>query len=153
MKLNNNGWGYRDMIIYTCIILFALIFVAFSISAFYDNLMEDINSDRNNNPVVNEPVEEKEPSQNVVTDGNYYIIQENKLKNATLNYVSKYSYELSESILTVSIDTLVSLGFMDHMYDQTGTYKCSGYSNVYISGDDYGIVPYISCGNYVTSGY
>lgn len=153
MKLNNNGWGYRDMIIYTCIILFALIFVAFSISAFYDNLMEDINSDRNNTPVVNEPVEEKVPSQNVVTDSDYYIIQENKLKNATLDYVSKYSYELSESILTVSIDTLVSLGFMDPIYDQTGTYECSGYSNVYINGDDYGIVPYISCSNYVTSGY
>ena len=35
MKLNNNGWGYRDMVIYTCIILLALFFVAMSISSFY----------------------------------------------------------------------------------------------------------------------
>ncbi len=153
MKLNNNGWGYREMIIYTCIILFALVFVAISISSFYDNLMEDISSNKNNTPVVSEPIEEQEPTQEPVTDGNYYLVQENKLKNATLEYVQKYSYDLTEDILNVSIDTLVSFGFMDPIYDQTGTYKCSGYSNVYINGSNYGIVPYISCNNYTTNGY
>lgn len=150
MKLNNNGWGYRDMVIYTCIILLALFFVAISISSFYDNLVEDINSDRNSQN--NNVVEENKPNSNVV-DKNYYLLQESKLKDATLNYVNKYSYDLDQNIMSVSMETLVSLGFMEQIYDQTGTNKCSGYSNVYIYENDYGIVPYISCNNYVTLGY
>lgn len=150
MKLNNNGWGYRDMVIYTCIILFALFFVAMSISSFYDNLVEDINSDRNSQN--NNVVEENKPNSNEV-DKNYYLLQESKLKDATLNYVNKYSYDLDQNIMSVSMETLVSLGFMEQIYDQTGTNKCSGYSNVYIYENDYGIVPYISCNNYVTLGY
>ena len=150
MKLNNNGWGYRDMVIYTCIILLALFFVAMSISSFYDNLVEDINSDRNSQN--NNVVEENKPNSNEV-DKNYYLLQESKLKEATLNYVNKYSYDLDQNIMSVSMETLVSLGFMEQIYDQTGTNKCSGYSNVYIYENDYGIVPYISCNNYVTLGY
>lgn len=150
MKLNNNGWGYRDMVIYTCIILLALFFVAISISSFYDNLVEDINSDRNSQN--NNIVEENKPNSNEV-DKNYYLLQESKLKDATLNYVNKYSYDLDQNIMSVSMETLVSLGFMEQIYDQTGTNKCSGYSNVYIYENDYGIVPYISCNNYVTLGY
>ena len=73
MKLNNNGWGYRDMVIYTCIILLALFFVAMSISSFYDNLVEDINSDRNNQN-NNNVVEENKPNSNEV-DKNYYLLQ------------------------------------------------------------------------------
>lgn len=152
MKLNNNGWGYRDMVIYTCIILFALIFVAISISAFYDNLVEDIASDRNNQNVSSSVVEEEKPNPNVV-DNDYYITQENILKNATLNYMNTYSYGLSQNIMSVSMDTLVSLGFMSQIYDQTGTNKCSGYSNVYLYEADYEVVPYINCSNYVTLGY
>jgi len=151
MKLNNNGWGYRDMVIYTCIILLALFFVAISISSFYDNLVEDINSDRNNQN-NNNVVEENKPNSNEV-DKNYYLLQESKLKEATLNYVNRYSYDLDQNIMSVSMETLVSLGFMEQIYDQTGTNKCSGYSNVYIYENDYGIVPYISCNNYVTLGY
>lgn len=150
MKLNNNGWGYRDMVIYTCIILLALFFVAISISSFYDNLVEDINSDRNSQN--NNVVEENKPNSNEV-DKDYYLLQESKLKDATLNYVNKYSYDLDQNIMSVSMETLVSLGFMEQIYDQTGTNKCSGYSNVYIYENDYGIVPYISCNNYVTLGY
>ena len=152
MKLNNNGWEYRDMVIYTCIILFALIFVAISISAFYDNLVEDIASDRNNQNVSSSVVEEEKPNPNVV-DNDYYITQENILKNATLNYMNTYSYGLSQNIMSVSMDTLVSLGFMSQIYDQTGTNKCSGYSNVYLYETDYEVVPYINCSNYVTLGY
>lgn len=152
MKLNNNGWGYRDMVIYTCIILFALIFVAISISSFYDNLVEDINSDKNNYTTNNDVVKGDKSDLNAV-DSEYYILQENKLKNATLNYLNQYPYDLNQNIMTVTMDTLVSLGFMDKIYDQTGSRVCSGYSNVYIYENDYGVVSYINCSNYVTLGY
>ena len=154
MKLDNNGWGYRDMIIYTCIILFALIFVAISISSFYDGMVEDLNTNKNSTPIVSSDDEEEyDFDEDVILDEDYYKSQENILKDATLQYVMKYSYDLSDDILIVSMDTLISLNFMEQIYDQTGNYKCNGYSNVYLNGDDYGIVPYLSCNNYVTSGY
>ena len=83
----------------------------------------------------------------------YYKMQEDKLKNATLDYVKNYSYDLTEDILVVSIDTLVSFGFIEPIYDQTGSNVCTGYSNVYLVGEEYGVVPYINCSNYVTIGY
>ena len=152
MKLNNNGWGYRDMVIYTCIILFALIFVAISISSFYDGLVEDINSNRNNTSINNEAIEGDSSNSNVV-DSEYYLLKENELKSATIDYLNKYSYDLDQDIMTVTMETLVSLGFIETIYDQTDSNVCTGYSNVYIYEDDYGVVPYISCSNYVTLGY
>ena len=151
MKLNNVGWGYREMIIYSCIIIFALVFVAISISSFYDDVVTPNESITHNNNVVEEEKEDEKP---IVTDTDYYALQELKLKNATLDYVNTYSYDLTDDILKVSIDTLVSFNFMSEIYDQTGTSKCSGYSNVYITDKgSYEIRPYISCSNYVTSGY
>ena len=151
MKLNNGGWGYREMIIYSCIIIFALVFVAISISSFYDDVVTPNESITHNNNVVEEEKEDEKP---IVTDTDYYALQELKLMNATLDYVNTYSYDLTNDILKVSIDTLVSFNFMSEIYDQTGTSKCSGYSNVYITDKgSYEIRPYISCSNYVTSGY
>ena len=150
MKLNNGGWGYREMIIYSCIIIFALVFVAMSISSFYDDVVTPNESIIQNN----NDVEENENEKPINTDTDYYALQELKLKNATLDYVNTYSYDLTDDILKVSIDTLVSFNFMSQIYDQTGTSKCSGYSNVYTTDKGvYEIRPYISCSNYVTSGY
>ena len=56
--------------------------------------------------------------------------------------------------MNVSLDTLVSFGFIERLYDQSGTNVCSGYSNVFLTSDGmYEIKPYISCSNYVTNGY
>lgn len=141
------------MIIYTCIILFALIFVAASIGSYYDSFISSTNSESSDTDYYVENNDNVDDSNDVEVDNDYYKLQEEKLKNATLNYVKQYSYDLSEEILIVSMDTLVSFGFMDYVYDQDGDNKCSGYSNVYLVDDDYGVVPYINCSNYVTMGY
>lgn len=38
MKLNNHGWGYRQMIIMSAILLIFLLFAAYNIFALYNNL-------------------------------------------------------------------------------------------------------------------
>ena len=153
MKLNNNGWGYRDMIIYSCIILFALVIAAVSISSYYDSFMSDLNTNNDNNDYYVDDNNDEDTEESIVTDTDYYKLQEDKLKSATLDYVKNYSYDLTEDILVVSIDTLVSFGFIDPIYDQTGSNVCTGYSNVYLVGEEFGVVPYINCSNYVTIGY
>lgn len=158
MKLNNNGWGYRDMIIYSSIILIALIIVAVSISSFYDDLSNSINNNTykpNTNVVQSEDNGgENSTNQTPSTNTNYYVWLESQLKSATLDYLNTYSYDLTDNIMNVSLETLVSFGFIEQLYDQSGNNVCSGYSNVFITTDGlYEIKPFINCSNYVTSGY
>ena len=158
MKLNNNGWGYRDMIIYTSIILIALVIVAFSISSFYDDLSESLNNNTykpNNNVSSSENNNSNNQSSgSTTTNTNYYVWLESELESATLDYLNTYSYDLTDNIMNVSLDTLVSFNFIEPLYDQSGNNLCSGYSNVFITTDGlYEIKPFISCSNYVTDGY
>lgn len=156
MKLNNHGWGYRDMIIYGCIILLFLLLAAYNINYLYDGLNTTSNGNNTNNnvqqPVVEESTNDK--PQEVIVDYTYYQNAEMKIKNATLNYLNDYNYELSEQILNTSLDTLVNLGYMSKVYDQTGNYVCTGYSNSYLGEDgEYVIKAYVNCDNYITEGY
>lgn len=159
VKLNNNGWGYRDMIIYSSIILIALIIVAVSISSFYDDLSNSINNNNTYKPNSNVVQPEEEGNSDNTnttpsTNTNYYVWLESQLKSATLDYLNTYSYDLTDNIMNVSLDTLVSFGFIEQLYDQSGNNICSGYSNVFITTDgQYEIKPFINCSNYVTSGY
>lgn len=154
MKLNNNGWGYRDMIIYSSIIIIALVFVAVSISSFYDGL--DIPERPTYNPSgeVNSKEENEDKPTDIPVDENYYLNLEANVKSATLDYLNTYSYDMSDEILNISVDTLVSFDFIEPLYDKSGANTCSGYSNVYVTSQGvYEIKPFISCGDYVTSGY
>ena len=79
MKLNNKGWGYRDMIIYSSIIIIALVFVAVSISSFYDGL--DIPERPTYNPSgeVNSKEENEDKPTDIPVDENYYLNLEQNL--------------------------------------------------------------------------
>lgn len=152
MKLGNGGWGYRDMIIYSSIIIIALVFVAVSIGNFYDSLPEPQTYNPSSNINQNDDNEENKNT-DVVIDENYYANLEARVKSATLDYVNTYSYDMTDDILNVSVETLVSFNFLDPLYDSNGTI-CTGYSNVFINNQGtFEIKPYISCSNYVTSGY
>ena len=154
MKLNNNGWGYRDMIIYSSIIIIALLFVAISISSFYDSL--DIPERPTYNPSgdVNSTEDKEEKPTVIPVDENYYLNLEASVKSATLDYLNTYSYDVSDEILNISVDTLVSFDFIEPLYDKSRASTCSGYSNVYVTSQGvYEIKPFISCSDYVTSGY
>ena len=56
MKLGNHGWGMREMIIYLCVFAIILIFVAISINSLYKKIEKDNDAQKNNQPVVVEPV-------------------------------------------------------------------------------------------------
>lgn len=154
MKLNNNGWGYRDMIIYSSIIIIALLFVAVSISSFYDRLDMPERPDYNPSADVSSNEDKDDKPNNISVDENYYLNLEANVKSATLDYLNTYSYDLSEEILNISVDTLVSFDFIEPLHDQSGTSTCSGYSNVYVTAQGvYEIKSFISCSDYVTNGY
>lgn len=155
MKLNNHGFGMRDMIIYLCVLLLFLLIAVYSINSFYKTLEKDANASKE---VVHESQKE-DTSTSVDTkeepvDYNYYYTLEEKLKEATLSYMHDYPYDLSSSIEKVTSGTLINLDYIDPMMDQFGNNTCSGYSNVYQDmNQDYVLYTYISCSNYTTDGY
>lgn len=160
MKLNNHGWGMREMIIYTCIMILLLLFVASSISSFYSS-MEASQAEKekrykeslkNQENKKKEEQEEKNPI--IEVDYDYYENLENKIKTATYDYMNDNAYNLDNQILNVTLDTLVNLNYLEKFYDQTGANACTGYSNVYEDESGaYVINSYISCSNYTTDGY
>lgn len=156
MKLNNRGWGYRDMIIYGCIILLFLLLAAYNINYLYDGITatSDVNNTYNNEQQSDiEEITNNKP-QEVIVDYTYYQNAELKIKNATLSYLNDYNYELSEQILNTSLDTLIDFGYISKIYDQSGNYICTGYSNSYLGEDgEYVIKAYVNCNNYITEGY
>lgn len=156
MKLNNRGWGYRDMIIYGCIILLFLLLAAYNINYLYDgiNATSNVNNTYNNEQQSDiEEITNNNP-QEVIVDYTYYQNAELKIKNATLTYLNDYNYELSEQILNTSLDTLIDFGYISKIYDQSGNYICTGYSNSYLGEDgEYVIKAYVNCNNYITEGY
>lgn len=154
MKLGNHGWGMRDMIIYTCILILFLLIAAYSVKSLYDVIDNPSENNNVNEPVVPPVVEEPEEDKPVPVDYAYYNKLELDMKNATMSYLSAYPTTIENEILKVTSDSLTNLGYMGQLYDQTKTNKCLGYSNVFQDSDgDYIIKSYISCNNYVTEGY
>lgn len=155
MKLNNFGFGMRDMIIYMCILLIFLLFAVYSIDSFHKSF--ESSDESKNNSYVQKNEEEKEQEEekiNDVIDYEYYNNLEISLKNATLNYINDYSFDLKNDIEKVSLNTLVDLGYMQAVVDQYGNATCYGYSNVYQDDNlEYVVYSYIMCDNYVTEGY
>lgn len=171
MKLNNHGWGYRDMIIWTTVMILLLFFVAVQIDNFYEGF-ENSTDNKNNTEVVNEPsknndIEEDDEDENdsniiigsdiesnatIPVDYDYYHDREKELKQASLAYLRDYNYDLSSEILTIALDTLINFGYMREIYDQTGRSLCTGYSNAYenSSTGEYVVTPSITCNNYTT---
>jgi len=157
MKLNNKGWGMREMIIYMCILAFLLLLAAYMINSLYNN----VSTNYNNNNVVTEStntlIEKEDNNTQPVTENtinyDYYHNLETKLYNATLNYLNDYQTDLEHDILNITSDDLIGLNYIEELYNDNSSSKCSGFSNVYKENDEYVIKSYINCGEYVTEGY
>ncbi len=160
MKLGNHGWGMREMIIYLCVFAIILIFVAISINSLYKKIEKDNDAQKNNQPVVVEPVQEQQKNDSDIAkqrtvDYTYYHNMEVKVYNATIKYLSDNPTYTGKGIFRIDEDTLVGLGYMNKIYNDIGTSPCTAYSNVYVQEGDasYTVKSYVRCDNYTSEGY
>lgn len=152
MKLGNQGFGMKEMIIYTCLLILLLIFVSIEIDSFYKNLSSSkANNETQEIEPSNEDEEEINSTPDTYVDYNYYYSLETRLKVATQNYIDAYPYSLETDILTITSNDLESLGYLTPMYAQDNKSICQGYSNVYKQEDEIVIYPFITCYNYQTT--
>lgn len=147
--MNNRGFGLRDEIIVVCIMLILLLYVAVQINKFYHNIEED---SKHNNTTIQSPQNEevKEKKEDEV-DILYYTGLENRIRNATLDYINENDVVLSDDIVVVYSDTLINNGYISTLYDQYGSSRCSSTSNVYKGEtEEITVSVYLNCSNYNT---
>lgn len=150
--LNNHGWGMREMIIYTCILLFFLLIAAYFVNALYNSLDADLKKSKEKTYDNSPTIVEREPEK--VIDYSIYSNYEKQMDVAAKNYVINNYEALETNIATVDLQELVDADYIEQLYDQISSEKCIGYSNVWDNElGEYEVDSYIRCSNYVTEGY
>lgn len=157
MKLNNKGWGFRDMLVYSGILLFFFILATIYISTLYN----DINNDISNNVSGSTTVEEDNSyveddgivEDEIEIDYSYYHSKEVDMEKAVYTYLLNNNIIIVSDIINISLDELVEQGYIDPINDYVTNEKCIGYVNVIGEGTDYDIREYLKCSNYTTEGY
>lgn len=124
MKLNNRGWGLSAFIGF--VLVFAVFLIIASINAYHVGLADKpgIIFDSNNNSTIN------------------YSYIEEKLEAAARSYKNKEYPDYNESLI-VKTSTLIEKQYVSNIEN------CSGYVIIGETSER----AYISCGNYITSGY
>ena len=158
MKLDNRGWGLREMLIYSSILLIFLLIAAFRISALYDDVKNNSThsdssssqSSLNNNSDNNDDKENSNVKDKY--DLQYYYDYEDDMVEATQEYLHLYDV-LITSDTKLDIATLIDLDLLDKLYDKGSTARCEGYVLITIENSRYAIKPYLACLDYITKGY
>ena len=135
MYLNNKGWGLKEMILLSCVILVAVFVAAIMINNLYKDL--DMNINGNNTSNTSNSCENK--------DEKYATIERNLL-SAARKYARENELEDEEII---DSDTLIDEGYLtlSKMTNEDDT--CEGY----VTKQNSSYKAYISCESYETKGY
>ena len=181
MKLNNHGWGTKEFIFSIVAILILLLVVAVNVHRLY-NALDDTsystnnstdtntnnntnNNNNNNNNNSNDNTNNNNANDNSNTNGTseseevaysekYYKDYQNKMINATRNYIIYSNSSIPNEGLKVDLSTLVNKNYINSLNDMLDNSPCNGYSIVSINSDSsLNIKTYLSCSNYVTEGY
>ena len=163
MKLNNHGWGTGEFIFSVVAILVLLLIAVFNAHRLYSSLdTEDSVVNNTSNSSIVKPSEEKgvkseeysETETEVAYNEEYYTDYQEKMINATRNYIIYASLIIPEEGLRVELSTLVEKNYIDPLNDMLDGNMCNGYSMININSDSsLNIKTYLSCSNYETEGY
>lgn len=128
MKLNKHGWGLREMLILSGILILFLIIAIYFIYTMYNNFEGEINA-------------------------GYYQGLEEKLENQAKVFISDYYVEpLSTDKVTITRSVLNSYNLDVNLVDKDNN-ACSGYVTAYKSQGNEIYKSYIKCPRYMTEGY
>lgn len=157
--LDNNGWGLREMILLSSIILIALFTATFFVISMYSQLDKSLQESHEayEKEFVNE---EREDDQQVIENdpediflNSTYLEYEEQLRQGALSYAKDCNCFADAEFVRVEFIELLKLSYIEPMEDIDHS-LCSGYVDVYPQNDeDYLVDSYLKCNNYVTEGY
>lgn len=148
MKLNNHGWGFREMLFYMAILVVFLFIAVFLIIRTYYQLDQ-----KNFNVAEYFPEgEESVPTEKEIL---LYSDLEVNIKNAAVTYIKNYyDQEITNEKVSITLNILKSKGLIDDLKDIKDKSSCDGYVLASINKDlEVLYYPYIKCANYTTLGY
>lgn len=126
MKLDNRGWGLKEMIFLSCGLLIALLVSLFFISKLFKSL-------------------------DYKGESYSYFNLETDLENAAIRYKNDNDLIINGSY-KISYSTLKSEGYAKPLKDENGD-PCGGYVIISNNNGLLNYEAYISCNDYVTEGY
>lgn len=135
MYLNNKGWGLKEMVLLSCIILVAVFVAAIMINNLYKDLDMNINGNNTSNS----------SNSNQNKDEQYTIIERNLL-SAAKKYARENKLDDDEIIES---DTLIDEGYLTLSKMTNEEDICDGY----VTKQNSSYKAYISCESYETKGY
>ncbi len=126
--LNKNGWGLKEMLILSGVLMLFLVIAIYYIYRLYSSL-------------------------DMATTDDYYVLLEDRLEEQVKTYLDNY-YEdsLTSDVITISSDVLKAHDLDINLVDDNGD-ACMGYTLAYKSRGVTHIDSYIKCHDYVTDGY
>ena len=128
VMLNKNGWGLREMLLLSGVLIIFLIIAIYYIYILYGELDKRVTVD-------------------------YYEKLEEKLENQAQVYLNDYYDEdLNSDYVTITRSTLRAFDLDISLLDNDGD-ACSGYVMANKSKAKVNIKAYISCDKYTTDGY
>ena len=147
--LNNHGWGMREMLIWSCVILVFLLIATYYVKSLYRGLSMD---DRVVTKEVYEEEDDTKPTEEI--DFDKYRRYEERMNSAAINYVKRYYNTLDTGIASVELWDLTNGGYIEVLYDQVDHSRCLGYTNVWDNEEgELKASSYIKCPSYTTEGY
>lgn len=148
MKLNNHGWGFREMIFYMTILVIFLFIAVFLVIRMYRQ-MDQKNYD------ISDYFPEGEVTPNTKKEILLYSDLELELKNGAVTYLKNYyEEELTNENVLITLTMLKAKGIIASLKDIKDKSNCNGYVLASMNKDlTVSYHPYIKCTNYTTIGY
>ena len=143
MKLNERGWGYKSLIIFSVLFIAILLGVSIAITRYTKTLKD--------NKKKNDETKENNSIDNSVNNYTYSIL-ERDLENAGESYSVYHStlIDFTDNYLIVNSDVLEQDGFSETIEDPVDGSPCDGYVKIDSDGD---VHAFIKCSQYKTPDY
>jgi hypothetical protein len=164
MRLNNKGWGTKELIISAAIIFLLLLIISYYVHRLYEVMdfeeskandtyyVESSNTQASKNKTKEENIQSNYSEINNI-DYSYYKDYENKMTSAAISYMHDYDKFLDEDYLLVNMIDLVDLNYISLLHDKYDDSICEGYVTIKDSNGAYDASSFIKCSNYTTEGY
>ena len=107
MKLNNNGWGIKAMLLLTSVLVFFFCLSIYFIYILYNSL--DLSLGLNDEYINNES----------------YVYYEENMIEAAEEYIGDIELALDNNVI-ISLETLIELDYIDEIYDIDNGKICKG---------------------------
>lgn len=160
MKLDNRGWGLREMLIYSSLLLVFLLIATVRLSALYDDVgksKEDskinVSNSNENNNIDSSNSDDSSDDLKDKYDLQYYYDYEDKMVEATQKYLKINDYNIDNDTVKLDLLTLIDFELIYRLYDKGSNVRCEGYVLIIYENSRYAIKPYLSCLDYVTKDY